>query len=86
MRSEATKMPRVGNMDVIGIGALNYDRLYRVERIAGGGDEEIVRSVTDAPGGSAANTIAGLSRLGVRTGFVGIVGTDREGDFILEDL
>ncbi len=73
-------------MDVIGIGALNYDRLYMVERIAGGGDEELVRSVTEAPGGSAANTIAGLSRLGARTGFVGTVGTDREGDFLLEDL
>ena len=85
-RSEATRMPKVVNMDVIGIGALNYDRLYMVKNIAGGGEEERAHSVVEAPGGSAANTIAGLSRLGARTGFIGVVGTDREGDFILDDL
>lgn len=73
-------------MDVIGIGALNYDRLYMVNKIAGGGEEERALSVVEAPGGSAANTIAGLSRLGVRTGFIGTVGSDRKGDFILDDL
>ena len=69
-------------MDVIGIGALNFDRLYMVGNIAGGGEEERAYSVVEAPGGSAANTIAGLSRLGVRAGFSGTIGTDTEGDFI----
>lgn len=73
-------------MDVIGIGALNFDRLYMVEKIAGAGSEEKARSVVEAPGGSAANTIAGLSRLGARTGFIGTVGRDRGGEFILSDL
>ncbi len=73
-------------MDVVGIGALNYDRLYMVKKIAGGGEEEKVHSVVEAPGGSAANTVAGLSRLGARTGFIGVAGTDREGDFILDDM
>lgn len=79
-------MTRVVNMDVIGIGALNYDRLYMVKKIAGGGEEERVHSVVEAPGGSAANTVAGLSRLGARTGFIGTVGKDKEGDFILKDM
>lgn len=73
-------------MDVIGIGALNYDRLYAVKNIAGGGEEERAYSMTEAPGGSAANTIAGLTRLGARTGFIGTVGKDREGEFILKDM
>jgi ribokinase len=73
-------------MDVIGIGALNFDRLYTVNKIAGGGEEEMAYSLVEAPGGSAANTIAGLSRLGARTGFIGNIGGDREGDFILKDL
>jgi ribokinase len=73
-------------MDVIGIGALNFDRLYMVDKIAGAGEEERANSAIEAPGGSAANTIAGLSRLGARTGFIGTLGNDTEGDFIFNDL
>lgn len=73
-------------MDVIGVGALNYDRLLRVESIAGAGIEVGVESMKVAPGGSAANTIVGLARLGMRTGFIGRLGDDEEGKFILEDL
>ncbi|MBC7189312.1 carbohydrate kinase family protein [Candidatus Aerophobetes bacterium] len=37
-------------------------------------------------GGSAANTIYALSRMGFSCGFVGKVGEDREGEFILQEL
>ncbi|UNC91509.1 carbohydrate kinase family protein [Candidatus Contubernalis alkaliaceticus] len=37
-------------------------------------------------GGSAANTTVALSRLGVSCGFIGRVGEDPEGDFLLESL
>lgn len=37
-------------------------------------------------GGSAANTIVGLSRLGIDTGFVGRVGVDTYGQYYKEDL
>ncbi len=37
-------------------------------------------------GGSAANTIHGLSRLGVDTGYIGKVGKDELGDFFIDDL
>jgi sugar/nucleoside kinase (ribokinase family) len=37
-------------------------------------------------GGSAANTIAGLSQLGLKTGFLGKVGNDEPGDFYNDDL
>src|SRR6056297_1923102 len=39
-----------------------------------------------ASGGSAANTIHGLARLGVPTGFVGKVGRDELGNFFQEDM
>jgi ribokinase len=71
---------------VIGLGALNYDVLYVVERIARGGEEVGIIDVKKAPGGSAANTIVALSRLGVDTSFVGLVGTDEEGVRILEEF
>ncbi|HON19317.1 MAG TPA: adenosine kinase [Salinivirgaceae bacterium] len=37
-------------------------------------------------GGSAANTIHGLARLGIETGFVGKIGKDDLGEFFLKDL
>jgi sugar/nucleoside kinase (ribokinase family) len=41
---------------------------------------------TLASGGSAANTIHGLSSLGVSTGFIGSIGNDETGDFFENDL
>jgi sugar/nucleoside kinase (ribokinase family) len=43
-------------------------------------------SKTKASGGSAANTIHGLSHLGIETGFVGSVGDDEMGKFFKKDL
>jgi len=65
--------------DVVGIGALNMDRVYLVERIGAAGEEIKIDSVSEESGGSAANTIAGLAGLGVTTGFVGRVGDDPDG-------
>lgn len=73
-------------LDVVGVGALNYDRLYQVPRVAKPGEEVMVNSRFCGGGGSAANTIVGLARLGVETGFIGIVGRDMEGDILLEEL
>ncbi len=72
--------------DVVGLGALNYDVLYAVERIARGGEEVGILEVKKVPGGSAANTIVALSRLGAEVGFVGVVGTDEEGELILDNF
>ena len=73
-------------VEVVGLGAVNYDILYAVERIAKGGEEAGILGVTKEPGGSAANTIVGLSRLGVSAGFVGVVGSDEAGSQILADF
>ncbi|RLI17388.1 carbohydrate kinase family protein, partial [Candidatus Bathyarchaeota archaeon] len=54
--------------DVIGFGALNVDRLYKVNRIAHEDEESFVKEYFEACGGSAANTIVGLARLGLKTG------------------
>jgi ribokinase len=73
-------------LDVIGIGALNFDRLYRIPRAAKPGEELRVLSCFTGGGGSAANTIVGLARLGVKTGFIGVVGEDSEGELLLKEL
>lgn len=73
-------------MDVVGLGTLNYDKLYTVDKIAKPGEEAGVIDVRGCPGGSAANMIVGLARLGLSTGFIGIVGDDVEGDIIREEF
>ena len=73
-------------LDVLGFGALNLDKLYRVDKIAAAGEETFVKGLTISPGGSAANTIVGLTRLGVNTGYIGKIANDSEGKYILNDL
>ena len=73
-------------LEVVGFGALNVDKLYRVDRIAGPSEESFVERYTESPGGSAANTIVGLARLGHRVGYIGKVGDDREGKYMLKCL
>ncbi len=75
----------MSNIEVIGLGALNIDNLYRVERIIDDG-EAMLEDAKSFPGGSAANTIYGLARLGVKTGFAGVVGDDTEGRILLDDF
>jgi ribokinase len=73
-------------VEIIGIGALNIDKLYLVERIGAAGEEIGVYSVSEQPGGSAANTIAALARLGIRTGFIGRVGDDADGAYLRSEM
>lgn len=72
--------------DVVCFGALNVDRLYRVNRIAGRDEESFIIDFKEAPGGSAANTAVGLARLGLKTGFIGKVSDNREGKLLLNDF
>ncbi len=88
----------MNNIEVIGLGALNIDHIYRVERILGDGEaaankesisryrEAELKDVCTFPGGSAANTIYGLAKLGIKTGFAGVVGDDAEGKLMLRDF
>jgi len=72
--------------DVIGFGALNVDKIYRVPKIAREEEETFVLDFQETLGGSAANTIVGLARLGLQTGFIGKVANDHEGRLLLNDF
>ena len=73
------------SIEVVGLGALNIDHIYKVERILDDG-EAVVSEAKSFPGGSAANTVYGLARLGVNTGFSGVTGDDAEGRLLLQDF
>ncbi len=72
-------------IEVVGLGALNIDCLYRVERILDDGEAVVAKSIS-LPGGSAANTIYGLAKLGVNTSFAGVVGDDPEGRALVQEF
>ena len=71
---------------IVGFGALNLDKIYRVDKIPGRDEEGFVKSLEMHPGGSAANTIVGLARLGIPTSFIGKIGSDEEGRILLTDF
>jgi ribokinase len=75
----------MNNIEVVGLGALNIDHLCRVERILDDGEAVVSESIL-SPGGSAANTIYGLAKLGTSTSFAGAIGDDAEGKLMLEDF
>jgi ribokinase len=78
-------MPSKKAPRIIGLGALNVDRIFRVERLLSDG-ESAIKDGGAFSGGSAANTIYGLSRLGVPAGFCGAVGDDENGRLLVSDF
>lgn len=73
------------DIEVVGLGALNVDHIYQVEHLLDDG-ESVVKDSMVTPGGSAANTIYGLAKLGVNTGFIGVIGDDDGGKMLLGDF
>ncbi len=72
-------------LDIVGFGAMNIDHLYKVDEIVADG-EQSVNGFESLPGGSAANTIYGLAKLGVKAGFVGAIGIDDDGEELIKDF
>jgi ribokinase len=76
----------MSRFDVVGFGALNVDKLFRVNRIAAKEEESFITDFAETCGGSAANSVVGLARLGCRVGYIGKVAGDREGKMLLEEF
>jgi ribokinase len=72
--------------DAVGFGALNMDKLFKVNMIAKKEEEGAVLDFMESGGGSAANTAVGLARLELKTGFIGKVASDREGLLLLNEF
>ena len=76
---------RVGIIDIIGFGALNADNVYQVTGMLPDG-EQLIEGHGRFAGGSAANTIYALAKLGMKTGYIGAVGDDEDGEMLLESF
>ena len=70
-------------LDVVVLGGAAVDWVARVAALPPRDGLALARSCTRFPGGSAANVASGLARLGQRVGFVGKMGDDENGQYLL---
>ena len=73
------------NYDVIGLGVLRSDHVYSTDIVALSGDHLVRRSAITS-GGAAANTVFGLSKLGLKCGLIGVVGNDPAGRDLVAEM
>lgn len=71
--------------DCITLSAHNVDHVYSVDRVAADYETRLYEPKV-TPGGSGANTIAGLGRMGLRVGAAGAVGNDDDGAMLRSAL
>lgn len=71
--------------NVLGLGALNVDYIFSVERFVIDGETEVL-GFYKSPGGSAANTITILRQLGIPAGCFGVLGNDEDDEFFEKSL
>ncbi|MEE2657302.1 MAG: PfkB family carbohydrate kinase [Candidatus Latescibacterota bacterium] len=72
--------------DVVGLGLVTVDDLYVIDEIPTFGESGRARERSQQCGGPVPTALAALSRLGVQTRFLGRLGDDADGDFILDEL
>lgn len=71
---------------VVILGSINVDTTYHVNRFPQPGETIAAQSKSSAPGGKGANQAVAAARSGAQTAFVGAVGSDNEGQYMLEAL
>ena len=73
-------------VDIIGIGEVVLDWVAKVPHFPKPDEKVDVISENYFPGGVTANFLVAVSRLGVTSGFIGAVGDDSYGDFLINDF
>jgi sugar/nucleoside kinase (ribokinase family) len=73
-------------LDVLGLGTCNADFLMNVTRFSGADDEVDVEKLRVSLGGSAANFVVGVSRLGLNSGIMARIGNDHYGRYICSEF
>ena len=72
--------------NVVVLGSINVDTTYHVDRFPQPGETISAVSKSSAPGGKGANQAVAAARSGAKTAFIGAVGSDKEGAYMLESL
>ncbi|MCC6825282.1 MAG: carbohydrate kinase family protein [Acidobacteria bacterium] len=80
------EIDRTKVLDVVGFGTNAVDFLIQVPEYPKFNSKIELSSYLQAPGGEAATTVAGLTRLGLRTAYIGRFGDDAAGRIGLQSL
>jgi len=73
-------------VSVVAVGDANIDLVAPTKSLPIKGEEVLVEKVEMCPGGSAANLSVAVARLGVSAGFIGRVGNDFLGQFLIKQF
>lgn len=71
---------------VVVVGSANFDMVVKGERLPRAGENLLASDLKFFPGGKGANQAVAIARLGGRTTFIGAVGQDVVGDFLIQGL
>ncbi len=73
-------------VNAVVVGSNNFDVVVRAERMPKEGESLLVKNLQYFPGGKGANQAVAAARMGAKASFVGAVGQDIIGDFLLRGL
>ena len=79
-------MRRTEQVHVVVVGSTNFDLVVKADRQPKEGESLLATNLKFFPGGKGANQAVGLARLGAKTTFIGSVGQDMIGDFLIQGL
>jgi ribokinase len=77
---------RTRDIHVVVVGSANFDMVMRADRLPKEGESLLARNLKFFPGGKGANQAVGTARLGAATTFIGSVGQDVIGDYLVHEL
>ncbi|HZP01206.1 MAG TPA: ribokinase [Terriglobia bacterium] len=75
-----------GDVRVVVVGSMNFDLVVKVDRMVKEGESLVASNLKFFPGGKGANQAVGVARQGAQTHFVGAVGEDVFGDFLVRGI
>jgi ribokinase len=77
---------RAEEVHVVAVGSTNFDLVVKADRLPKEGESMLVKNLQFFHGGKGANQAVGAARLGAKTTFIGSVGKDMIGDFLVAGL
>jgi len=77
---------RAEEIHVVVVGSTNFDIVVKAERLPKEGESMLTTNLKFFPGGKGANQAVAVARLGAKTTFIGSVGQDMIGDFLIQGL
>ena len=75
-----------GNIKAAVVGSINADLILKMEKIPEAGENVLGTDYGYANGGKGANQATALARLGAKTKMIGKVGSDSNGEKLIENL